>query len=188
MTAVNCKRVTVAKTAKIRFSRDYAWDPDSGSGFSDADAPLVSRADCLAAPIASGDYAGYFLCNDAAIRLDPGDRHCGPEPRQHLQLDRQRQCLRELQQVRDRRHQPGSGGREQPRHLRQLDSAGERGWWQELQVRRAQQADAQQQRLRRSNRQRQCHQAVRAGGLPLHPGLLEDPRELRAEAAVREEA
>jgi hypothetical protein len=72
---VTCKTVTVAKTAKTRFSRDYAWDPDKWIVVSDADARLVSRADCLAAPIATGDYAGYFLCNDAAIRLNPGDSY-----------------------------------------------------------------------------------------------------------------
>lgn len=72
---VNCKTVTITKTATTRFSRDYAWDPEKWIVVDDADARLVTRDDCQADPIASGAYAGYFLCNDAAIRLNPGDSY-----------------------------------------------------------------------------------------------------------------
>ena len=72
---VDCGTVTVNKTAVTRFKRDYAWQPDKWIVVSDADARLVSRDDCLPDPIVGGPYAGYFLCNDAAIRLNPGDSY-----------------------------------------------------------------------------------------------------------------
>jgi hypothetical protein len=72
---VNCKTVTITKSATTRYSRDYAWDPEKWIVVSDADTRLVSRSDCQAAPIASGEYVGYFLCNDAAIKLNPGDSY-----------------------------------------------------------------------------------------------------------------
>lgn len=72
---VNCKTVTISKTAATHFARNYAWEPEKWIVVSDADTRLVSRDDCLAAPIATGPYTGYFLCNDAAIRLNPGDSY-----------------------------------------------------------------------------------------------------------------
>jgi len=72
---VYCKNVTVTKTATTHYARDYAWDPEKWIVVSDADMRLVSRDDCLADPIASGPYAGSFLCNDAVIRLNPGDSY-----------------------------------------------------------------------------------------------------------------
>lgn len=72
---VACETVSITKTATTRFSRDYAWEPEKWLVVSEADTRLVSRDDCQVDAIASGDYAGYFLCNDAAIRLNPGDSY-----------------------------------------------------------------------------------------------------------------
>ncbi|NUS61225.1 MAG: hypothetical protein HOQ01_09785, partial [Lysobacter sp.] len=70
---VYCKTVTVQKTAVTSFERNYSWVPQKYVVLSAADA--AGNASCQATPIASGTYAGSFLCEDAEITLNPGDTY-----------------------------------------------------------------------------------------------------------------
>lgn len=72
---VNCRTVTVAKDATTRYTRDYAWTPVKYVVVSPADAKVIGSQGCLPDAIASGDYAGSFLCTDASLRLNPGDSY-----------------------------------------------------------------------------------------------------------------
>lgn len=69
---VNCRTVTVTKDATTSYTRDYAWTPQKYVVVSPTDAKVIGSEGCLPDPIASGDYAGSFLCSDASIRLNPG--------------------------------------------------------------------------------------------------------------------
>ena len=70
---VACRDVSISKTAQSRFDRDYAWNPDKWIVLAPADAMVVGQQNCKPDPIASGPYAGAFLCRDAELRMNPGD-------------------------------------------------------------------------------------------------------------------
>lgn len=72
---VYCKTVSVSKTASTTYAREYAWTPEKYVVIGAADANVIGKTGCLPDPIASGDYAGSFLCNDAELKLNPGDTY-----------------------------------------------------------------------------------------------------------------
>ena len=72
---VNCETVTATKDATTSYGRVYTWEPDKWVVVSPNDAKVIGSDGCLANPIADGPYAGSFLCNDASIRLNPGDAY-----------------------------------------------------------------------------------------------------------------
>ncbi len=67
-----CRNVSVRKTAQTRYDRDYGWTPDKHVVVSPADARVVGMQGCLPDPIASGAYAGNYLCEDAEVVLNAG--------------------------------------------------------------------------------------------------------------------
>lgn len=69
---VACRTVSVSKTAQTRYDRDYAWMPDKHVVVSPADARVTGMQGCLPDPIASGDYAGNYLCDDVDVTLNAG--------------------------------------------------------------------------------------------------------------------
>ncbi|UZW59708.1 hypothetical protein [Lysobacter enzymogenes] len=69
---VACRTVSVSKTAQTRYDRDHAWTPDKHVVVSPADAKVTGMQGCLADPIATGDYAGNYLCDDVDVTLNAG--------------------------------------------------------------------------------------------------------------------
>lgn len=69
---VACRTVSVSKTAQTRYDRDYAWTPDKHVVVSPADAKVTGMQGCLPDPIATGDYAGNYLCDDVDVTLNAG--------------------------------------------------------------------------------------------------------------------
>lgn len=67
-----CRTVRVSKTAQTRYDRDYAWTPDKHVVVSPADARVSAVQGCLPDPIATGDYAGNYLCDDVDVTLNAG--------------------------------------------------------------------------------------------------------------------
>ncbi|WP_408952748.1 hypothetical protein [Lysobacter sp. Hz 25] len=75
MVTVACRTVAISKTAQTRYDRDYAWAPDKHVVVSPADAKVVGMQGCLPDPIASGIYAGNFLCDDVDVLLNVGGNY-----------------------------------------------------------------------------------------------------------------
>ncbi|UNP31642.1 hypothetical protein [Lysobacter gummosus] len=69
---VACRTVSISKTAQTRYDRDYGWSADKHIVVSPADAKVTGMQGCLADPIASGDYAGNYLCDDIDVTLNDG--------------------------------------------------------------------------------------------------------------------
>ncbi|MBN7138672.1 hypothetical protein A7A76_06055 [Lysobacter enzymogenes] len=69
---VACRKLSVSKTAQTRYDRDYAWRPDKHVVVSPADAKVAGMHGCLPDPIATGDYAGNYLCDDVDVTLNAG--------------------------------------------------------------------------------------------------------------------
>lgn len=69
---VACRTVSISKTAQTRYERDYGWTPDKHIVVSPADAKVTAMQGCLPDPIASGDYAGNYLCDDVDVMLNTG--------------------------------------------------------------------------------------------------------------------
>lgn len=67
---VQCRTVTVRKTASTSYDRDYGWTPDKKIVVRANDVTEQDKGTYCTA-LASGPYAGSYLCDDIVLRLLP---------------------------------------------------------------------------------------------------------------------